>query len=512
MRGRSPVSSRWRAGFRAATFSILATYALIPLASVAAESAVSQTVLEALPAARDTVRVGIAELSVASPGAESRIAATTFPRLLYEALSDIDERDLGDEERSAYVASRLRRAIDDAATRLKNAVAARDQLLFAAASRDAAPQDVRAALARREQAAAVVAEARALYDELRSTDPALVPAEAVRPLVFWDGHEEGRLLARAGDADALAALALEEDLDLVLFGTVEEIEGYLAIDMFVYHRFLESSSPAGGTIARPEEIGLDAPLVADAAAEVLLGRAYATLEVVTGDPDAAVAVDGVLRGFGSVRAPYLRAGTHRILVGASGRPSVAREVDLAAGDVRVERIELPAATARTVRIQSSPAGANVYVDSVWIGTTPIEHDFRATSAIVRLRRDDYLESRFVIDASSPAVVNRALLPASIDWSEEIRDRRDGFYSALTWFVVSVPITLLLNGGFESVRGAFPPPGSDTLPADELERLARLGNIFYWSSIGGVLVNAGLFANLLISIFDYIEVGEGAHNQ
>ncbi|MFW6293233.1 MAG: PEGA domain-containing protein, partial [Spirochaetota bacterium] len=254
------------------------------------------------------------------------------------------------------------------------------------------------------------------------------------------------------------------------------------------------------------------------AAEVLLGRRYATLEVVTGDPDAAVAVDGILRGFDSVRASFLRAGTHRILVGASGRPSVAREVELAAGEVRVERVELPATTARTVRIQSSPAGANVYVDSVWIGTTPIEYDFPvedgifATSTIVRLRRDNYLESRFVVDAASPPVVNRALLPASIDWSEEIRDRRDGFYSALTWFVVSVPVTLVLNGGYESVRGAFPPAGSEELSPEELRRLVRLGNIFYWSSIGGALVNVGLFVNLLISIFDYIEVGEGSHNQ
>ena len=270
----------------------------------------------------------------------------------------------------------------------------------------------------------------------------------------------------------------------------------------------------------PKRSGLDAPLVAGETAKAppppppppLLGRPYATLEVVTGDPDAAVAVDEILRGFGSVRAPYLRAGSHRILVSASGRPSVAREVDLGAGDVRVERIELPAPTARTVRIQSSPAGADVYVDSVWVGTTPIEHDFPAESTIVRLRRDDYLESRFVVDGASPALVNRALLPASVDWSEEIRDRRDGFYSALTWFVVSVPVTLLLNGGFESVRGAFPPGDSDELSQDELERVARLGNILYWSSIGGVLVNVGLFANLLISIFDYIEVGEGSHNQ
>ncbi|MFW6293575.1 MAG: PEGA domain-containing protein, partial [Spirochaetota bacterium] len=311
---------------------------------------------------------------------------------------------------------------------------------------------------------------------------------------------------------SVADLAEEEDLDLVLWGEVEEIEGYLAIDVIAFHRFLETNTPAGGTIARPEEVGLDARPVARETAGILLGRPYASLEVVASVDDAAVFVDGQLLGYGRVSAPFLEPGEHGVRVVADGYVPVERAVTLETGERVVETVDLETGVERVVRIQSSPAGADVYADSVWVGRTPLEHRFPPEPTIVRLRREGHLESRFVVDTASPPVINRALLSDSIDWSEELVSERDDFYQALTWFVVSVPVTLLLRGGYQSVRGAFPPLGSELLDDEELLRLARRGNILYWSSIGGFLVNGGLFVNLLISIFDYVEVGEGPHNQ
>jgi hypothetical protein len=475
-------------------------------------------VLDVLPDARPAVRVGIAELLVpqtAGPRDEARIAAVTFPRLLYESLAAIDERDRDGEEQRAYAARRLSEAMRDAAVRLSSAVTARDRLLF-----DRAVDDER-----RESADEAVTLARELLAVLEATDPADIPTDATRSLAFWDGHDEGRLLAVPGRSDddaataagaprtdELIALTESEDLDLVLWGTVEEIEGYLAIDLFLFHRFLEASAAAGGTVARPEDVGLEAPVVARESAGALLGRPYARLEVVADDPDASITVNGKLRGFGEAVAPYLRPGRHELYVEAEGSRPVHREVDLQPDETVVERVELEPLSARAVRLQSSPAGANVYADSVWVGRTPLEHRFPAAPTVVRLRRDGYLESRFVVDADSPAVVTRALLPATIDWSEELRQERDDFYRALTWFVVSLPFTVVLNGGYESVRGAFPPDGTGTLTDAERARLARLGNIFYWSSVGSTLVNVGLFINLAITVFDYVEVGEGPHNQ
>jgi hypothetical protein len=175
-------------------------------------------------------------------------------------------------------------------------------------------------------------------------------------------------------------------------------------------------------------------------------------------------------------------------------------------------VELVPSTGRVVRLESSPAGAYVYVDSVYAGTTPMSYNFTRMPALVRIQADGYLESRFVVDGQSPETVARALLRDSTDWTVEIEERRSRFYRSLSWFVVSVPVTLALRGGYLNVSGAFPPFDDGTLTAEERAGFARLGNILYWSSLAGVMVNVGLFANTVLDIRDYIQVGEGSHNQ
>ncbi len=478
-----------------------------PGAAVRAESVpLPAAVAALLPAEREVFRVGIVRFTAEGLSAEARVAAETFPRLLYEQVGGIDERDLSSEELDAYAAVRLRAATRTAAGRLRAAVEARDRLLFERPA--TGPAERSAARERLDRAQRAVDDARDLLERLDGIEPRDVPTDPRRPLEYWAGHEAGRLLSIESTPHALA---VGENLDLLLWGTVEEIEGYLAVDLFVYHRYLERTTPAGSTIARPEDLSADAPLVAGEAARAVLGRDHAALVVETGHADAAVRVSGVLRGFSRAEARFLRPGAHEIRVELGNRATV-RTVELAPGERRVEQVDPPALAVRSVRLQSSPPGADVYADSVWVGRTPLEHEFPASPTIVRMRREGYLESRFVVDTDSPQIVSRALLPDSIEWTEELRASRDSFYQALTWFVLSVPVTVLLNGGFESVRAGFPRPGSTALSPQELERFARLGNIFYWSSIGARLVNVGLFVNLLISVFDYVAVGEGAHNQ
>ncbi len=473
-----------------------------------------ESVTALLPAERDVFRVGIARLSGEGLSQEARSAAETFPRLLYEQIGEIDERDLSGDELEAYAAVRLRTAKRTAATRLRSAVAARDRLLFEPLA--VGPAARSAARERLDRAEEAVDEARAVLDRLDATEPDDVPGAPRRPLEYWSGHEAGLLLSLDSTPHALA---VDEDLDLLLWGSIEEIEGYLAVDLFIYHRFLERNTAAGSTVARPEDLSGDTPLVAGDVARAVLGRDFATLVVATrradaetaAAADAAVRVGGVLRGFSRAEARFLRPGAHEIRVELGDRASV-RVVELAPGERRVERVEPPPPVSRLVRLQSSPSGADVYADSVWVGRTPLEHEFPASSTIVRMRREGYLESRFVVNAGSPDLLSRALLPDKIDWTEELRASRDGFYQALTWFVLSVPVTVLLHGGFESVRAAFPASDSTALSREELDRLARRGNILYWSSIGARLLNAGLFVNLLLSVFDYLAVGEGPHNQ
>ena len=176
------------------------------------------------------------------------------------------------------------------------------------------------------------------------------------------------------------------------------------------------------------------------------------------------------------------------------------------------RVGLVPATGRVVRLESSPAGATVYIDSIYAGTTPMTWNFTRLPALVRIEHDGYLESRFVIDTDSPDTVARALLRDTVDWTVEIEQRRSTFYRSLAWFAVSIPVTLALRGGYLNVYGAFPPYDDGSLTPEARQDFARLGNILYWSSLAGMMVNIGLLANTILDIRDYIQVGQGSHNQ
>jgi hypothetical protein len=131
---------------------------------------------------------------------------------------------------------------------------------------------------------------------------------------------------------------------------------------------------------------------------------------------------------------------------------------------------------------------------------------------VRLKRDGYLESQFVVGSDTPELVSRALLRDDIDWTQELNDARGGLYESLSYFVLSVPVTGVLWGGFLNVQGLLLGGASGGINESRQLELQQFGNTLYWSSLGSVLINAGLLVNVVINVIEYVRVGEGAHNQ
>lgn len=459
-----------------------------------------------LPPPREQFTVGVSELSTQSLAGDRGFVGTTFPRLLYEELRSIDERLISPTELEAYLDARRKRALSDAGAELTAAVDARDALLFAADAGSNGDTRQRVVAAREE------------FDLLSSIRfRAEEPAR--RPVAFPLELGDETLLppidftaAGAASRADLVRITEKHDLDYLLFGRAEEQAGYIIVDIYGYHRFRDTVSLLSSTIRLAEEIGLDARPVADELAEALLGRPWSTLRVRSEHSNVAIRVEGELAGLGDVTLRYLLPGTYEIRATRSGFAPESRAVTLVSGETTDVDIALDERVVREVMLRSSPSNANVYVDSIWVGTTPLSYEFPLGSSVVQLRRDGFLESRFVVDGQSPPSISRALLSAQIDWTDELREQRDEFYRALGFFVVSVPVTMLLWGGYQNVLGTRASPDLPSLPPEEDLRLVQLGNTLYWSALGGLAVNVGLFVNVLFALFDYVAVGEGAHNQ
>lgn len=490
----------------AALFTLL----LLPALLFARQPADSQPVdVDALlPGPREEFRVGFAELQTASLPPERRFIAATFPRLLYEELRTSKSRLLSRVELNAYLSQRIADARESAGRRLTAAVDARDLLLFR--------PEVTAE--QRERAQHEVLQARAEFQALEDANISATEGQE-RPVAFLSEVESGRLLppiqfaqGRVPVSSAVHATAEESDLDYLIFGLAEEQAGYTIVDIYGYHRFLESVELLTRTTRLSEEVGEDAPAVADEMASLLLGREWATLLVVSERPDAAIRVNGELVGFGRAEVRYAKPGEYSVSARVAGFERVTEQIALSSGERTVVTLEFLRSEGQRTTLRSSPTGADVYVDSLWVGRTPLVYPFPSGSSVVHIRSAGYLESRFMVDAESPPVISRALLTEQIDWTVELREQRDEFYRALGYFVLSVPVTVLLWGGYQNVLGTRASPDLSLLPPQEDARLVQLGNTFYWSALGGFAVNTGLFINMIINLLDYVAVGEGAHNQ
>ncbi|MFP4373111.1 MAG: PEGA domain-containing protein [Spirochaetaceae bacterium] len=449
---------------------------------------------------RDEYLVGFQVFSGEDLSEENELLARSIPRLLRERLSTLPEHELSDAEREAIARSLLDEAIRKAGDELDAAVAARAELRFETGREDTRRRRIEAAEEK-------VAEARAKLDAVRAVDPGTIEVAERKPLSF---DEED---AEPFDPDELRArLAREEDLDLLVTGSIEELDGSIVVDVQAYNRFLERVVYEETFVGEPG--GTDALVapVREDLAEVFLGRPWGTLSVTTSRDDTAVYVDDRLVGFGEVTVDYARTGRREVRVARDGidersrvvnvRPSRTTEVDLSS-EVR---------EADTVRIESRPSGADVYLGSIWQGVTPITLARPEATRTVILSRDGFLDETVVLSRAAPDRVSRELVPDPGNWPELVQERRDRFYRAFGWFALSIPVPVMLNGMYQDIAALYPGGRpSPELSDEEARRLAGTANTLLWSARGTAAVSTGLFVNMMVHLIQYIRAGQYAHD-
>ncbi len=449
---------------------------------------------------RDEYLVGFQVFSGEELSEQNRLLARTIPRLLRERLSVLPEHELSEAEQRALARSLLEEAIRRAGAELDAAVAARAELRFETGREDERRRRIEAAEEK-------VAEARAKLEAVRAVDPATIDIAERKPISV--GEEDAEPF---GPERLTVRLAREEDLDLLVTGTLEELDGSIVVEVEAYNRFLQKAvyqdrfvGGAGNTDA------LIAPIRAGLA-EVLLGRPWGTLSVTTSRDDTAIYLDDRLVGFGAVTIDYARTGRREVRVSRDGvsesrqmvtvRPSQTSEVDLS-----LEPVE-----AGTVRIESTPTGADVYLGSIWQGVTPITLDRPGAARTVILSREGFLDETVVLSEEVPDRVNRELVPDPGNWPEVVQERRDRFYRAFGWFALSIPVPVMLNGMYQDIAALYPGgQPSPELSEAEANRLAGTANTMLWSARGTAVVSAGLFVNMMVHLIQYIRAGQYAHD-
>jgi hypothetical protein len=442
---------------------------------------------------------GFSTFSVENISLENRYLKSSIPLLLIEKIRDCDTHLLSENE----IGYRRQTILDNELSAVKKSLSdnrtKRDELLFSV--------DKRVTEKNYKKYTEEIEADTARLEYLEGLDIESIIVEEEKPIEFWEGNLEGKLIEFNGINPA--GVVKKSTLDLLVYGFLEEIEDYIFVEVDVY------SAAAGEIIfeyedaAAREDLEIVVEALSNDLATVLLGREWATLTVVPDPPESSIYLDGELAGIGTTVIRFLETGMRNIRITARGHIDSFLDVDLGVQDQLIIEMTAEKKELGEITIESFPEGADLFISSVWMGRTPVTVPRPDISSQVIIRLEEFEEKKFILTPDSPESITYSLSRDIINWTKEIEGKKNSFYNSFGYFVLSLPLPVMLYGSYQNYYIALEDL-KDSGNTDEIRRILNTGTALYYSYLGGVTISTGLFINMLYKLFDYIRSGEKLH--
>ena len=417
----------------------------------------------------------------------------SIPNMLKDQLSGLTTHTLGEKERDIVRKDLREEALQNVDEAITALFKERDALLLDSIgpnvpSPRAVDDKIKAALARR--------------DFLWKLDMGLIKVADRKPIVIKEGTGTGKLF----DALTIPASVFcqRQGIDFLVGGMVREVEGYILLNVWAYDAESKTIALSYQDAARREEVYQSVPDAGRDLTGLILGRPWASLAFMPDPPSASLYVDGKLVATGQTPVMYLEPGKIDIKVSAPGYKDLAETMTLVGQQEASLSVTLDKEKTGTIIITSTPPGADVYVESIWMGKTPLALGKPFERTRVNLTQQGFYDQPFSISDSSPGELSFVLQPDTVSRDAIQKKARDDFYNSFAWFVVSLPIPL-----FSYAFALDSAVHMNELIAQGNTSQARsaqtAANFFYGTYIAGTVVSASLFTWMIFRIIHYVSV-------
>jgi hypothetical protein len=443
---------------------------------------------------REYWTVGVAAFEGKGLGQENLYLTQSFPLMIRERLEMIPTHFFSDAEAKASRRRIIRRELQHLAGIISADRRSRDELFFTPGDRE----DKVVIYENR-----ITANLLAL-NALRELNPEAIAFPESKPLRFATGAD-GQLIFDQPVRSPLQ-LARQENLDSLLWGRFEEIQGYIYFEINFFDAALEEDVFSYSDAVLPTQLYEISDELTGKLASILWGRDWASLRVETDPPGASVWLDDSFQGRTPLEIPYLVPGSRELRVQAPGYQSVVRWVDLHPYAEAVQQIVLPLDPGDFFDLDSEPAGAAVYAGSNWLGTTPLSAETPDDLNRFLLRKGGYLDFPLYVGSGVEESVTTRLIPDETDLLEIQNQRRDELYRAFGFFAISIPIPLFF-WGFASDYAVGYSLAINDLNFNEADRFRTAGLVFYYGYYGALAVSTSLFVNMMVRLVRYLRAAD-----
>lgn len=446
---------------------------------------------------RENWRLGFSSLERRDLSPENSYLADAVPLLVRDGLARFSWHDLTGQERAARRQGLIAKELAALAQSIGRLRKERDDAFF---------EMRRTGLAPVSPAGAGLPALEERREFLESLDPLLIEVAARKRIAVVDGPGGGKLF----DPPSVSRerFCRDQDLDMLVGGSVREVQGFLRLDLWAW------DASQGKTVFSWREAGTREELYAtlteagDGFAGPVLGGLWASLTVSVTPTLAMLEVDGLPATPTGAGELILAPGTHEVRVSAPGHSEKVRTVQLAAGEAAQMSLELERLETGILAIVSDPPGADLYVNSLWMGKTPLSTERPVERSRILLAKDGFLALPFSVGPATPVRDLFILEPKSSSRDAQQKAAREAFYSAFGWLLVSIPAPLFCyRYAFDYADKAQSLYDSGMIA--EGDRAVAAGNALYWTSVGGAVLSASLFAWVVSTIIRYIAVSDRA---
>lgn len=302
--------------------------------------------------------------------------------------------------------------------------------------------------------------------------------------------------------------ALKADADYFLSGVIQEnLAGYISVSVSFYGaragRVLFSSTASGSL----DELEALVDKIFLSLADAVTGRPWATLEIKAEPGDALVFVDDKLAGIGRVKLAYVEPKEYRISLYADGHDVFEETLTLEAGSSRSLTFPLNPNPLPEILVDSFPQGADVYLGAMKKGQTPLPLPSGGAPDILSLSLSGY-KTRVLPSNAAGAAGPHALPRSVFSWNDRVEIKREEFYRAWGFFVLSLPLPLALYGLYQNEFFGFTQftnfSGYDREKAQSMDRNAKF---LYYAYFGSIFLSGSLLVNAIQKLREYIRTGE-----
>jgi hypothetical protein len=433
--------------------------------------------------------VGFTVFSGEGLSPENAYLAFSLPLLLEDEVSGLTTHAYTKEEgglaRKAIISRELL-TVEQGITRIRKE---RDALLFGDT-----PPTPSALSALDVRLAAILAR----RDFLQGLDSSKIEVKDEKPIKRKEGSGVGKLLDTPHVPPAV--FCARQGLDLLLGGSVREVQGYLVMDAWAYDAAMDRIVFTAREAAQRDELYASLPDSGRDLARVILGKKWAKIAFSPDPPSASLYIDGNLLASGVSPALYISPGEHEVQVTSPGCFDQTQSITLEEGQEFPLAVTLVRLSGGSVTISSVPPGASLYLDSIFQGTTPLSLGKPFTRSRVVLSLPGFYDVPFSIGVDSPPEVTYSLQKDVGPRDRAQKKARDDFYAAFGWFAVSLPLPLFSYAFYiDNYVLAF----NTGSPSAQLS-----SNIFLVGYYGGAAISVALFTWMVFRIIHYVSVSNG----